>query len=116
MPGLCEIPMPLGLLSGYPTIVSILPLLNPSRLMPVDVLNLLRPSYFKKPGVDPSAHGDPDPLALAKDARHLSKYIFPSQYRLSSVFVFPTNRKPTSQQPDYSDREHEIKVRVSHVP
>ncbi|KAF8440398.1 hypothetical protein L210DRAFT_3400793, partial [Boletus edulis BED1] len=55
---------------------------------------------------------DPDPLDLAKDARHLSKYIFPSQYGLSSVFMFATSQKQTYQQPDYSDRDQEMKVRI----
>jgi telomerase reverse transcriptase len=71
------------------------------------VLNRLCPSYFKKPRVDAATYKDPDPRALAKDPRHLSKYIFPSQYGLSSVFM---HRKQTYQQPDYSDREQEIKV------
>lgn len=79
----------------------------------LDVLNRLCPSYFKKPRVYPATYKDPDPRALAKDARHLSKYIFPSQYGLSSVFMFVVNRKQVYQQPDYSDREHEIKVGVS---
>ncbi|KIJ66968.1 hypothetical protein HYDPIDRAFT_85706, partial [Hydnomerulius pinastri MD-312] len=51
---------------------------------------------------------DPDPRKLAKDSRHLSKYIFPLQYGLSNVFSYVANRKVTYQQPDYSDREHEI--------
>lgn len=79
----------------------------------VDAINRLRPSYFKKPRVDPATYKDPDPRVLAKDARHLSKYIFPSQYGLSSVFLLITNRKERYQQPDYSDREQEIKVGVS---
>ncbi|KAF8554611.1 hypothetical protein OG21DRAFT_1412295, partial [Imleria badia] len=77
---------------------------------PVDVLNRLNPSYFKKPRVDPATYKDADPRALAKDARHLSKYIFPSQYGLSSVFVLVTNQIQAYQQPDYTDREREIKV------
>lgn len=87
-------------------------LLTLSPLYSVDVLNRLCPSYFKKPRLDPATYKEPDPRALAKDARHLSKYIFPSQYGLSSVFM---HRQQTYQQPDYSDREQEIKVRVSHT-
>lgn len=79
----------------------------------VDALNRLRPAYFKKPRVDPATYKAPDPRGLEKDARHLSKYIFPSQYGLSSVFILAADRKERYQQPDYTDREREIKVRVS---
>ena len=92
--------------------MSVLFLLNPHLQYLVDVLNRLRPSYFKKPRVDFATYKDPDPRALANDARHLSKYIFPSQYGLSSAFM---HRKQTYQQPDFSDREQEIKVRVSRM-
>ncbi|KIJ13439.1 hypothetical protein PAXINDRAFT_81133, partial [Paxillus involutus ATCC 200175] len=53
---------------------------------------------------------DPDPRKLAKDGRHLSKYIFPLQYGLPNVFSHVTDRKEKYQQPDYSDREREIKL------
>lgn len=79
----------------------------------VDALNRLRPSYFKKPRADLATYKDPDPSGLAKDTRHLSKYIFPSQYGLSSIFILMTNRKERYPQTDYSDREREIKVCVS---
>lgn len=112
MRGLLEIPTPSELLLGCPTIVRIFFLRNNYPKFPADALNRLCPSYFKKPRVDPATYKDPDPRILAKDARHLSKYIFPSQYGLSNVFVF-ANRKESYKQPDYSDREQEIKVRVS---
>ncbi|KAI9567402.1 hypothetical protein HD554DRAFT_1980942, partial [Boletus coccyginus] len=38
---------------------------------------------------------------------YLNNYIFPSQYGLSSVLMY---WQQTYQQPDYSDREQEIKV------
>lgn len=79
---------------------------------PADALNSLRPSYFKKPHVSPDKYKDPDPRDLARHARHLSKYIFPSQYGLSSVFMIDPNRKEKYQQPDYTDREQEIKVAI----
>jgi hypothetical protein len=75
-----------------------------------DILNRLRPSYHKKPPVDPTTYKDPDPRALATDARHLSKYIFPSEYGLSSVFLLAANWKGAFQQPTYCNREQEIKV------
>lgn len=75
-----------------------------------DFLNRLCPSYYRKPAIDPHTYTDPDPRTLARDARHLSKYIFPSEYGLSSVFVLAADPKGTYQQPNYWDREQEIKV------
>jgi hypothetical protein len=73
------------------------------------VLNRLDPAYKQKPKINPHEFVDPDPKELSRNARHLSKYIFPRQYGLSSSFV-ATHRKEIFTLPDYSDRELEIKV------
>ncbi|EMD33992.1 hypothetical protein CERSUDRAFT_26993, partial [Gelatoporia subvermispora B] len=54
---------------------------------------------------------DPDPVTQAANTRHLSKYIFPRQYELSSPFYATArSRYDAVNLPDYSDRESEIKV------
>jgi len=75
-----------------------------------DALNCLNPAYFKKPRLDPATYKDPDPAEQARKARHLSKYIFPLQHGLSNVFSYATSRNETYRQPNFTDREHAIKV------
>jgi hypothetical protein len=45
----------------------------------------------------------------------LSKYIFPLQYGLSNVFTSQVPGKEHYKQPDFVDREREIKVREGPV-
>jgi telomerase reverse transcriptase len=77
-----------------------------------DILNVLNPSFQKKPKVAPEDYVDPDPKKQAADSRRLSKYVFPRQYKLSSPFN-PGNmpRGFAFKFPDYTDREDEIKAR-----
>ena len=58
--------------------------------------------------------GKSDTKRLEADARHLSKYMFPRQYKLENVFTV-WNTQPYPQRSahfikDYTDRESEIKV------
>lgn len=76
----------------------------------IDALNHLNPAYFKKPRLDPATYKDPDPAEQARKARHLSKYIFPLQHGLANVFSHVASRNETYRQPNFIDREHEIKV------
>jgi hypothetical protein len=61
--------------------------------------------------IDPGTYRDPDPRDEARNARHLSKYIFPLQYRLSNVFTSQSPAKEHYKQPNFTDREREIQVR-----
>lgn len=79
-----------------------------------DVLNRLKPSYKMRP-LDPATYCDPDPRDEARNARHLSKYIFPLQYRLSNVFTSQSPTKENYKQPDFTDRERDIQVRQGFV-
>ncbi|KAG1808930.1 uncharacterized protein BJ212DRAFT_1229448, partial [Suillus subaureus] len=79
-----------------------------------DVLNRLKPSYIKHT-VNPETFRDPDPRDEARNARHLSKYIFPLQYGLCSVFTSQVPSKEHYEQPDFTDREREIKVREGNI-
>ncbi|KAF9468017.1 hypothetical protein BDZ94DRAFT_1154632, partial [Collybia nuda] len=54
---------------------------------------------------------DPDPRDQAKMARHLSKYIFPRQYGLSSPFQFTSQTRGAFKLPNYQDRESEISLK-----
>lgn len=76
-----------------------------------DILNRIDPSYHRKPKIRPEDYVDPDPRTQAEHARHLSKYVFPRQYKLSSVFNQPARWKASA--PDFSDRESEIQVLLS---
>ena len=75
-----------------------------------DVLNRLNPAYFKKPRLDPATYSDPDPTEQLRKARHLCHYIFPLQCGLPNVFSFMGNKNETYRQPNFTDRENEIKV------
>jgi hypothetical protein len=48
-----------------------------------------------------------------EDARHLSKYIFPREYGLASVFFSATKAHKYS---DFANREDELRVGIGHVP
>ncbi|KAF4571549.1 hypothetical protein EYR36_008889 [Pleurotus pulmonarius] len=65
------------------------------------------------PKASPETWLDPDPRAQAKDARHLSKYIFPRQYGLSSSFMMKRLQYERYTIPDYTDREQEIQVPIA---
>lgn len=73
------------------------------------ILNRLKPSYKMRPA-DPSTYHDPDPRDVARNVRHLSKYIFPLQYKISNVFTSRSSTKERYKQPDFTDRELEIKL------
>jgi len=47
-----------------------------------------------------------------EDARHLSKYVFPREYGLATVFA---SAAKAYKYPDFADREDEIKVRVEYA-
>jgi hypothetical protein len=61
--------------------------------------------------LDPATYCDPDPRDEACKARHLSKYIFPLQYKLSNVFASESPATANYKQPDFTDRERDIQVR-----
>lgn len=79
--------------------------------LPYDhILNRINPAYFKRSPRDPATYKDPDPEEQARNVRHLSKYIFPLQYGLPNVFGHVANRNETYRQPNFSDREYDIKL------
>ncbi|PCH42205.1 hypothetical protein WOLCODRAFT_72670, partial [Wolfiporia cocos MD-104 SS10] len=51
---------------------------------------------------------DPDPRKQAENVRHLSKYIFPRQYGLSSAFIVSKPETQDFKPPNYLNREAEI--------
>ncbi|EIW83940.1 hypothetical protein CONPUDRAFT_51134, partial [Coniophora puteana RWD-64-598 SS2] len=55
---------------------------------------------------------DPDPREQARQARHLSKYIFPLQYDLKNIFTNVPNPKDVHNLHNFFDRELEIKARA----
>ncbi|EIM91099.1 uncharacterized protein STEHIDRAFT_48583 [Stereum hirsutum FP-91666 SS1] len=52
----------------------------------------------------------PDPQKQMDNARLLSKYVFPRQYGLASVFTLDPWIVQSQQGPTYADRTEEIKV------
>ncbi|KAG2738144.1 hypothetical protein P692DRAFT_20759500 [Suillus brevipes Sb2] len=60
--------------------------------------------------LDPATYCDPDPRDEACKARHLSKYIFPLQYKLSNVFASESPATANYKQPDFTDRERDIQL------
>ncbi|KAI0359808.1 hypothetical protein OH77DRAFT_1493323 [Trametes cingulata] len=82
-------------------------------LPPKHVLNRFYPCWSPKPRVNSGEWVDPDPRQQMEHARHLAKYVFPRQYGLSNPFVSPSHRTSYARQPDYLDREHEIKMKGS---
>ncbi|PBL03542.1 hypothetical protein ARMGADRAFT_911497, partial [Armillaria gallica] len=53
---------------------------------------------------------DYDPRQQQEKARHLSKYIFPRQYGLSSAFTFKTSKWGPATTPTFTDRGAEIRT------
>lgn len=70
-----------------------------------DILNVLNPS-FRRPTMAPFQTRDNH--RRMEDARHLSKYVFPREYGLVTVFAHAIKAHKYS---DFADREGEIKVR-----
>jgi len=74
-----------------------------------DVLNALNPSFLRSTKASWQAR---DHHKRMEDARYLSKYVFPREYGLATVFSAAKAHKYS----DFADREDEIKVRVRCVP
>jgi hypothetical protein len=70
-----------------------------------DTLNVLNPSSRQSK----SWYQTHDHHKRMEAARHLSKYIFPREYGLATVF---TSSAKAHKYSDFADREEEIKVRV----
>ena len=70
-----------------------------------DILNILNPSFHRS---KIARFQTQDYHQRMQDARHLSKYVFPREYGLATVFVSVTKAHKYS---DFADREDEIKVR-----
>jgi hypothetical protein len=75
-----------------------------------DILNLLNSSFRWSTNVRFQVR---DHHKRMEDARHLSKYIFPREYGLASVFFSATKAHKYS---DFADREDELKVGIGRVP
>ena len=73
-------------------------------------MNRLHPAYVRQPKISADDYVDPDPRMQAEQARKLSKYVFPRQYRLSNAFEKSTAGRGGWVMPDFEDRESEIKV------
>jgi hypothetical protein len=69
----------------------------------IDILNVLNPSFRRSTRVRFQAR---DYHKRMEDARHLSKYVFPREYGLATVFAAAKAHKYS----DFADREDEIKV------
>ncbi|KAF8071885.1 hypothetical protein FPV67DRAFT_904108 [Lyophyllum atratum] len=63
--------------------------------------------------IEPGKYVDPDHREQQKHARHLSKYVFPRQYGLTSPFTEANSKRHVFGFPDYMDREVEIKANGS---
>ncbi|TFK18117.1 hypothetical protein FA15DRAFT_603870, partial [Coprinopsis marcescibilis] len=72
-----------------------------------DILNRLKPAYAKA-GVAAGVYEDPSERKQAEHARHVSKYIFPGQYGLSTPFQMYSVKKESFIYPDYLDRDGDI--------
>jgi hypothetical protein len=70
-----------------------------------DVLNVLNPSFRQSTKASWRAR---DHHKRMEDARHLSRYVFPREYSLATVFFAAKAQKYS----DFADREDEIKVSV----
>ena len=75
-----------------------------------DILNVLNPSFRWS---SDARFQTRDHHKRMEDARHLSKYIFPREYGLASVFFSATKAHKYS---DFADREDELKVGIGDVP
>ncbi|KAI0833539.1 hypothetical protein BC628DRAFT_1406548 [Trametes gibbosa] len=76
-----------------------------------DVLNRFYPSWHPKRGPGSDSLVDPDTRQQMEQARNLAKYVFPRQYGLSHAFTACGTGH--TRQPDYLDRELEIKLKGS---
>jgi hypothetical protein len=70
-----------------------------------DILNVLNPSFHRSTKAQFQTR---DYHKRMGDARYLSKYVFPREYGLVTVFASATKAHKYS---DFADREDEIKVR-----
>jgi hypothetical protein len=77
--------------------------------MRTDILNVLNPCFHRASKIQFQAR---DRHKRMEDARHLSKYVFPREYGLATVFASATK---AYKYPDFADREDEIKVRVEYA-
>lgn len=82
-----------------------------SRFTPLDILNIMNPLSLSKRGDQKQElpYELPDPRKQMDNARLLSKYVFPRQYGLASVFTLDP-WIVQNQQPTYADRTDEVKV------
>ncbi|KAF8486066.1 hypothetical protein DFH94DRAFT_623033 [Russula ochroleuca] len=69
----------------------------------IDILNVLNPSFRRSTKARFQAR---DYHKRMEDARHLSKYVFPREYGLATVFASAAKAHKYS---DFADREDEIK-------
>ncbi|KAK0500404.1 hypothetical protein EDD18DRAFT_827251 [Armillaria luteobubalina] len=76
---------------------------------PNHILNRLMPSYPVGEQLNGDEVPDYDPRQQQEKARHLSKYIFPRQYGLSSAFTFKTSKWGRPVTPTFTDRGAEIR-------
>ncbi|PBK75723.1 hypothetical protein ARMSODRAFT_404731 [Armillaria solidipes] len=76
---------------------------------PNHILNRLMPSYPIVGQLNGDEVPDYDPRQQQEKARHLSKYIFPRQYGLSSAFTFKTSKWGPATTPTFTDRGAEIR-------
>jgi|SRR5712671_321972 len=74
-----------------------------------DILNVLNPCFRRATKAHFQAR---DHHKRMEDARHLSKYVFPREYGLATVFA---SAAKAYKYPDFADREDEIKVRVEYA-
>jgi hypothetical protein len=70
-----------------------------------DILNVLNPSFHRS---TIARFQTRDYHKRMEDARHLSKYVFPREYDLATVFASAIKAHKYS---DFADREDEIKVK-----
>ena len=75
-----------------------------SYISTTDILNALNPSFRLSARALWQAH---DRHKKMEDARHLSKYVFPREHGLTTVFSSAVKAHKYS---DFADREDEIKV------
>ncbi|CCM03069.1 uncharacterized protein FIBRA_05189 [Fibroporia radiculosa] len=80
-------------------------------MTPTDILNRLNSAYKRKSKAKACSEPwvDPDPREQAKNARHLSKFVFPRQYGLANPFFVAEHAALQAlKQLDYSNQEDEI--------
>lgn len=83
-----------------------------SRFTCLDILNTLNPPRVSKDNnlQQEQPYVPPDPRKQMENARLLSKYVFPRQYGLASVFTLDPRIIQMQQMPTYADRTEEIKA------